>query len=108
MGEDLRVVALTADKNTMSREIPKGARRNELDEHYCVVLWREVNKETLWEAFLAALRSYNLSDSSARGGGVSIEDRDQVWVDGEKGTACCKYHLKQHFQQTNDCHIDVR
>lgn len=106
MGEDLRVVALTADKSTMSQEIPKGARRNELDEHYCVVLWREVNRENLWEAFLAALRSYHLWDSSARGGDVSIEDSDQVFVDRAKGTACCKYHLKQHLQQTNDYPIE--
>ncbi|KAL3795928.1 hypothetical protein HJC23_002199 [Cyclotella cryptica] len=102
MGEDLRVIALTADKNSMSQEIPKGARRNELDEHYCVVLWREVNRENLWEAFLAALRSYTLSDSSIRGGSVSVELNNQVWVDGEKGTACCKYHLKQHLKEMND------
>lgn len=98
MGDELRAMALTADKKAMGQEIPKGARRSELEEHYCVVLWREVNGENLWDAFLLALRVYVPDDTSH-------ENRDGtngVWVDCEKGIACCNYHLKLNSKARSD------
>lgn len=91
--DELRVMALTADKKAMAKEIPNGARKDELDEHYCVVLWREVNSERLWDAFLVALSEYypcgNVEDGAVT---------NEIWVDKEKGNACCKYHMRMHIK----------
>ncbi|KAL7505419.1 hypothetical protein ACHAXN_003195 [Cyclotella atomus] len=95
MDDELRVMALTADKNAMAPEIPKGARKDELEEHYCVVLWREVNWENLWDAFIVALCDY-YPDAGESDGKV---DSTEVWVDAEKGTACCKYNAKMNLKE---------
>ena len=89
------------DKKSMAQKIPKGARRNELVAHYCVVSWREMNRENLWEAFLVALRNSHQEELIETDHGVAT---NEVWVDAEKGVACCKYHLKQHVNKSN---IDV-
>jgi hypothetical protein len=93
MDDELRVMALTADKNAMAPEIPKGARKDELEEHYCVVLWREVNWENLWDAFMVALCNYYPDAGDGNGDGT------EVWVDAEKGAACCKYHAKMNLKE---------
>ena len=90
LDDNLRLAALTADKKAIV--IPKGARRRELEEHCCVAFWKDVNREHLWESFLSALRICYPIDTVE---GHSVEG-DRVWVDGEKGAACCKYHLKKH------------
>lgn len=98
MGHDLKTIALTADKKALGQEIPKGARKCELEEHYCVVIWREVNRENLWDAFLFALRSF-VSDDVAHG---NRDATNGIWVNCEKGLACCNYHLKLHSKGEKD------
>jgi hypothetical protein len=96
MDDELRAVALTADKRVMSQEIPKNARRSDLDEHYCVALWKEVHNVDLWGAFLLALRSYHsFSEHDTDNEGAA----SSVWVDEKRCLGCCKYHLKLHSKK---------
>mmetsp|Transcript_9803 Transcript_9803/g.14702 ORF Transcript_9803/g.14702 Transcript_9803/m.14702 type:complete len:588 (+) Transcript_9803:155-1918(+) len=72
----------------MKVHIPRYARKNEKahNDHFSAAMWRDLNVNNLWEAFVQSLKTvkYNHDDAADK----NIKN---IWVK-EDGTACCKYH----------------
>ncbi len=73
----------------MKVHIPRYARKNEKahNDHFSAAMWRDLNVNNLWGAFVESLKTIRYSHDSD-------SESKKVFV-LEDGTACCKYHLKQ-------------
>jgi len=74
----------------LKRHIPRFARKDVLDEHVCAAMWREMNSNNLWEAFIVALRTVNNKDAGAS----TAKFIDEPRIDEKSGKVCCKCHSR--------------